>query len=177
MLADYHVHTHYSDDSSYPMESVVRDAIKKNLEEICFTDHVDYGVKQDWDSGKKIQYRERQPLANVNYPLYTEEIRLLQAKYAGQIHIKLGMEFGMQVHTIPLYEQLFAKYPFDFIILSVHQVEDKEFWSQAFQYGRSQKEFNERYYQEMLALVKEYKNYSVLGHMDTIMQVNIPLNM
>ena len=27
MLADYHVHTEYSDDSVYPMETVVTDAI------------------------------------------------------------------------------------------------------------------------------------------------------
>ena len=48
MFADYHVHTSYSDDSEYPMEEVVRDAVSLGLEEICFTDHVDYGVKRDW---------------------------------------------------------------------------------------------------------------------------------
>ena len=49
MLADYHVHSAYSDDSTYPMEQVVRDAIRINLDELCFTEHVDYGVKPDWD--------------------------------------------------------------------------------------------------------------------------------
>ncbi len=72
------------------------------------------------------------------------------------------------MHTIPKFEALFKRYPFDFIILSVHQVEDKEFWTQDFQKGRMQKEYNERYYGEMLSLVKNYKNYSVLGHMDLI---------
>ena len=36
MLADYHVHTEFSDDSSYNMEEVVIDAISKGLNEICF---------------------------------------------------------------------------------------------------------------------------------------------
>ncbi len=49
MLADYHVHSAYSDDSTYPMKQVVRDAIRINLDELCFTEHVDYGVKPDWD--------------------------------------------------------------------------------------------------------------------------------
>ncbi|MEI3186628.1 MAG: PHP domain-containing protein [Lachnospiraceae bacterium] len=49
MRADYHVHTEYSDDSAYEMEQVVRDAIKKGIDELCFTDHVDYGIKKDWD--------------------------------------------------------------------------------------------------------------------------------
>ena len=53
MLADYHVHTEFSDDFTYPLEQVVKDAISFGLDEICITDHVDYGVKVDWDSGSK----------------------------------------------------------------------------------------------------------------------------
>ena len=32
MLADYHVHTEFSDDSIYEMEAVVRDAIELGIE-------------------------------------------------------------------------------------------------------------------------------------------------
>ena len=74
----------------------------------------------------------------------------------------------MQAHTIEQYEKLYAKYPFDFIILSVHEVEDKELWTQDFQRGRTQKEYNERYYEELLYPVQNYHDYSVLGHMDLI---------
>ena len=56
MFADYHVHTEFSDDSVYPMESVVQDAIRMKIDELCITDHVDYGIKEDWDSGKPIVY-------------------------------------------------------------------------------------------------------------------------
>lgn len=45
MLADYHVHTEFSDDLVYPMEQVVKDGISLGLDELCFTDHVDYGIK------------------------------------------------------------------------------------------------------------------------------------
>ena len=168
MFADYHVHTEFSDDSRYPMEDVIRDAVKMGMDEICITDHVDYGVKVDWDCGQEIQYRKGDPLANVDYPRYMEKIRALKEEYQGKITIRTGMEFGVQMHTIPEFEALFARYPFDFIILSIHQVEDKEFWTQDFQRGRTQKEYNERYYQEMLDVVKAYKNYSVLGHLDLI---------
>lgn len=168
MFIDYHVHTEFSDDSVYPMEDVVKDAIKKGIDEICFTDHVDYGIKDDWDCGKEIEYRHGEPLANVDYPKYEAKIREMQEKYKNDISIKMGMEFGVQMHTILQFENLFARYPFDFIILSIHQVEDKEFWTQDFQQGRTQKEYNERYYEEMLNVVKNYKNYSVLGHMDLI---------
>ncbi len=168
MFADYHVHTEFSDDSRYLMEDVIRDAVNMGMDEICITDHVDYGVKVDWDSGEEIGYRHGDPLANVDYPRYMDKIRALKEEYQGKITIRTGMEFGVQMHTIPEFEALFARYPFDFIILSIHQVEDKEFWTQDFQRGRTQKEYNERYYQEMLDVVKAYKNYSVLGHMDLI---------
>lgn len=175
MFADYHVHTEYSDDSLYPMEEVVKDAFRLGLDEICFTDHVDYGIKPDWDGPEPIVWRrggsgepDKIPLANVDYPRYEAEIRKLQEKYRGQITLRMGLEFGMQVHTIPLYEKLFARYPFDFILLSVHQVEDKEFWNQDFQRGHTREEFNRRYYEELLALVRRYRHYSVLAHPDLI---------
>lgn len=168
MLADYHVHTEYSDDSVYPMEDVIKDALRLGLDEICITDHVDYGIKVDWDSGQEIRYRQGEPFANVDYPRYAEQIKRLQRLYGDKIIIKMGMEFGVQTHTIPKYEALFHRYPFDFIILSIHQVEDKEFWTQDFQQGRTQQEYNKKYYEEMLHVVKTYKDYSVLGHMDLI---------
>lgn len=52
--------------------------------------------------------------------------------------------------------------------MSIHQVEDKEFWTQDFQRGRTQKEYNERYYQEMYDVVKSFKHYSVLAHLNLI---------
>lgn len=168
MLADYHVHTEFSDDSTYPLEQVVKDAIVLGLDELCLTDHVDYGIKADWDSGGEIRYRNGEPLANVDYPRYLAEIERVRRLYGGQITVKTGLEFGVQVHTIPQFEALFRRYPFDFILLSIHQVEDKEFWTQEFQAGRSQREYHERYYEEMLRVIQSYKDYSVLGHTDLI---------
>lgn len=168
MLVDYHIHTNYSDDCEYPMEEVVRDAVSMGITELCFTDHVDYGVKTDWDSGEKVVYKAGMARLNVDYKRYYKEVLELRIKYADKIKLKLGMEFGVQMHTLEKYEKLFAGYPFDFIILSLHQVENKEIWCKEFQEGRSWKEYNECYYREMLALVQNCKNYSVLGHIDFI---------
>ncbi len=180
MKTDYHIHTEFSDDSEYPVEQVIKDSIKMGLDEICFTDHVDYGIKKDWDEPGEMIYRkggpgepEEMPLANVHYPTYYETIKEMQVLYNDKIQLKFGLEFGMQAHTIEKYEKLFARFPFDFIILSIHEVEDKEFWNQDFQRGRTQKEYNERYYEELLYLVRNYHNYSVLGHMDLITRYDL----
>ena len=54
------------------------------------------------------------------------------------------------------------------MILSCHQVDDLEFWTQEFQQGKTQEEFQTRYYEEILKVVRVYKDYSVLGHLDMI---------
>jgi len=152
-FADYHVHTYYSDDSECPMEEMVQRAILQHLDEIAFTEHVDYGVKTD---------------LNCNYERYFSEINSLQRKYAGQIVIKKGIEFGVQLHTIEQFKEDFARYPFDFVILSNHQIEDKEFWNYAYQEGKTQQEYQQDYYKEIYQVMKQYKPYSILGHLDMI---------
>lgn len=179
MLADYHVHTEFSDDSHEPMEEQAKRAVSLGLQEMCFTDHVDYGIKKDWNEGG-IEYRggdgiglaaeELQPLANVDYPKYFAEFSRVKTDFAEEIDLRCGLEFGVQVGTIPKYEALFAEYAdkLDFVLLSIHQVENKEFWNQEFQQGRSQQEYNERYYQEMYDVMKNFKHYAVLAHLNLI---------
>ena len=119
MFTDYHVHTEFSDDSDYLMEDVIKDAIKMNMDEICFTDHVDYGIKRDFDDPRGMLYRkggpgepEKMPLANVDYPKYFEKIALLKKKYPG---------LKLKLHSPVKFPPRFAPYsilPFDLIFLT-----------------------------------------------------------
>lgn len=102
MFVDYHVHTEFSDDSVYPMEEVVKDAIRMDMDEICFTDHVDYGIKVDWDSGKEIKYRDGEPMANVDYPAYAERIGMSWEKYRNQITLKMGLGWHADAYDSPV---------------------------------------------------------------------------
>ena len=84
--------------------------------------------------------------------------------------MKAGLEFGVQVHTIPQFTRVLEQYGrrMDFAILSIHQVDDLEFWGGDFQRGRTQREYNDAYYAEMLRVVERFSGYSVLGHIDII---------
>ena len=42
------------------------------------SEHVDYGIKVDWDSGQKIIYRGNEPMANANYPEYMKAIQAMK---------------------------------------------------------------------------------------------------
>ena len=181
MYADYHIHSEFSDDSREPMENQVRRAIELGLEEICFPEHVDYGIKKDWDEGN-IEWRggdgvnytddQKEPLANADYPAYFDKLRRMKEEFGGRIRIRQGLEFGIQTITIPQYERLWERYKdeLDFVLLSMHQVDNKEFWNQEFQRGRTQKEYNEAYYQEILDVMRQFKHYSVLAHLDLIVR-------
>ncbi len=166
MKTDYHLHTEFSDDSTYPIEQLVQDAIDMGLEEICITDHVDYGIKYDRDDPD----RPEDAVLNVDYPRYFEQLETLKNKYKEQITIRKGLEFGIQTHTIGQFEKLYETWPLDFVLLSIHQVDNKEFWNQDYQKEKSQEEYNTGYYNELLALVRTFKHYSVLAHMDMIVR-------
>lgn len=177
MLADYHVHCEYSDDSDEPIENVVKQAIALQVEEICFSDHVDYRIKYDTDDILKLSEDEKKNMRivmNVDYPLYFDNIEKLQKKYESKLVIKKGLEFGVQTHTIPQFQKLFNSYPLDFVIMSCHQVEDKEFWTYEFQEEKEPDEYIQRYYQEIYDCVIQYKDYSVLGHLDMIQRYTKP---
>ena len=71
MLADYHMHCKYSDDSDELLENNIKSAIEKGFNEICFTDHVDYGIKIDYDVYEKLSKEDRKnAVLNVDYPNY-----------------------------------------------------------------------------------------------------------
>ena len=174
MLADYHVHTEFSDDSDYPLMDVCRDAAAGGLDEICITDHVDYGVKPEVEEYKRdpscARIEDGMPIINVDYGRYFPALDEARERFAPQLSVKTGMEFGVQTHTIPRYRALFERYEkrWDFIILSIHQVGDREFWNGDFQRGRTQDEYNMAYYEELLSVVSRFEDWSVLGHLDLI---------
>lgn len=167
MECDYHVHSKYSDDSSTPMERQLRRACELALDELCFTDHVDYGVKFDHDDPMSRHYAE-----NVNYPEYFREIEALREKFKGKIVIRSGLEFGVQTITIHQYENLYARYRenLDFILLSVHQIDNLDLWGHEYQQGKSQAEYNHGYYEELLRVIQNFHDYSVLAHLDLIVR-------
>ena len=182
MYADYYLHSEFSDDSGESMENQIARAIELGLDEMCFTDHVDYGIKKDWDDPRGIQWRggdgmsssadEMSPLANVNYPEYFAKLLRMRATFGSKISIRSGLEFGIQSITVQDYEKLFTKYrnELDFVLFSMHQVNNQEFWNQQFQEGKTQQEYNEQYYNEILKTMKLFRNYSVLAHLDLLVR-------
>lgn len=182
MFADYHVHTAFSDDSQEPMENQIKRAIQLGLDEICFTEHVDYGIKRDFDDPRGFKIRRHEVngktvddvWSNCDYPNYFKMLKEMKSKYPN-ITIKQGLEFGVQSITVNEFEKLFSKYEneLDFILFSMHQVDNKQFWMQEFQAEKTQKEYNDAYYIEIYKTMKMFKHYSCLAHLDLLSRYDL----
>ena len=152
MRADYHMHSVFSHDSTTPMELQAKQAVSLGLDEMCFTDHVDYCSKHD------------------DYSRYFAEIERVRQKFSGRLVIRSGWEFGLQSHTINDFKELYSRYrdKLDFVLLSIHDVNDLELWGHQYQSGKTQSEYTLGYYNELLTAVRNYHDYCVLAHVDLI---------
>ncbi len=170
MRADYHIHSDFSFDSKTPMETQTERAVELGVDSVCFTDHVDYGVRRDWDDPAEVGERNGKPLRNVDYPRYFAKLDELRGRYDGRLAVRSGLEFGVQRHTAAQFDALFERYRerLDFVLLSIHQIDDLEFFPPQFQEGRTQDEYNARYFEELLALTQSFEHYSVLAHLDVM---------
>lgn len=170
MKADYHVHSAFSFDCKESMETQIERAIAMGLDEICFTDHVDYGVRKDWGEPGPVGERNGKPKRNVDYPRYFAELAGMKERYGDRITVRRGLELGVQRHTVRRTEELCERCrgELDFTLLSVHQVDDLEFYPPEYMAGRPQDEYNLGYYEELLAVAKAFDGYCVLAHLDVM---------
>lgn len=155
MFYDYHMHSHFSPDCKNSMEDMIKKSIELNLTEICFTDHMEHNACGDstWV---------------VDYDKYFKEYNLLKEKYSNKINIKIGIEMGLQKHLINKCRNDILNNPFDFVICSQHAIDELDFSLKPFFNNKNQKEAYKVYFLELLNIVKNFKDYSVLGHLDLI---------
>lgn len=170
MKADQHVHSDFSFDSRTPMQTQIERGVELGLDLMCFTEHVDYGVYPDWDGPAPTKEVNGRPCRNADYPRYIAKLHEMRERFGDQITLRCGLEFGVQRHTIAQYNALFERYAseLDTVLLSVHQVDDLEFYPPEYQEGRSQDEYNLGYYEELLAVAREFDHYAVLAHLDVM---------
>lgn len=112
--ADMHMHTWFSTDSEACPRDMADEAVRKGLKTICFSDHFD---KDDLEWGEE---------GIFDVDAYFVEMQKLQEEYAGKLNIRIGIELGFRTYLKDYYEELTKKYPFDFVIGSVHNVPYKK---------------------------------------------------
>ncbi len=153
MKADFHMHTSFSYDSESAPEKMIQSAIQKGLKTICITDHHDLDFVEP---------------AEIDFKKYWTSLLQLQENYKDQIEILIGMEFGLQSHLGKTCDELASRYPFDFIIGSVHIFDGYDpYYPDYFQKVEDEEGYR-RAFELTLDGLRATKEIDVLGHMDYI---------
>ncbi len=156
IISDYHIHSHYSFDSSEAMQNIAQKAIDQGLKEIALTDH----------------FETLDPNMNLNqiidYKRYYQDVEELREKFAGKLTIRLGSEINLEKPMKSQMEDAINRYPFDFIIGSLHAVDFVDVGMSEYYGNLSVDEYHRRYFEDLLDAVKDGFTFSVLGHLDFV---------
>lgn len=160
ITGDFHIHTAFSEDSEADVRTVLDFAVEKGMKTVCITDH--------WDADYPEKYGEAS--FQIDGRAYVRELEMLKKEYAKKLDVRIGIEIGMQPHLGEVYKELVSRYPYDFVIGSVHLVggEDpyyKDWWDQYTDVQMYQKAF-----EETLANLNQVEDFDVLGHIDYIVR-------
>ena len=118
ITGDFHMHTAFSADSEADVETMLDTALEKGMKTVCITDH--------WDEDyPKVYLEESGTPFCFDIEKYFEKAEQLKSCYAGQLDVRIGIELGMQPHLGTFYKEMTERYPFDFVIGSVHLIEGK----------------------------------------------------
>lgn len=158
IIADYHMHTHFSEDSQTPMEAMILGAARKGLKYICFTEHMD------------LDYPPAHGTFQADLDAYQRELLPLKAAYQDTIQVGHGVELGMQPHLAARNRDLAKKYPFDFIIASMHLLSGLDVYYPEAWENRPESAVIADYFKELLFCLQSMEAYDTLGHLDYIIR-------
>lgn len=149
MLFDSHMHTCFSSDSKMLMAEAITRGRELNIG-ITITEHMD-----------------------INYPgplAFTFDVDQYFAEYTKyrSDNVLLGIEIGMRSDCLAENCRLIEASPFDYVIGSVHVVDEIDIYLPEFYEGRNKQEVYRQYFEAMLQCVTCYDGIHSLGHIDYI---------
>ncbi len=138
------------------MESMIRSAIEKGLELICFTEHNDYGAHFEGD-GNFI----------VDTKAYHSAIKELSEKYKDRITVLFGVEIGLMEDVLEYFEEYTSSYPFDFVIGSSHTAGNMDpYYPEYYKKFDSVYDAYHFYFETELKCASLFDCYDSYGHLD-----------
>lgn len=148
-MFDTHVHTKVSTDSEMELGEAVKAAKDKNLS-LIITEHMDLKFPEEG-------------LFCFDVNNYFNEY----GKYRND-NLLLGIEVGMKDDCADESRELVKNYSFDYVMGSVHLVNNMDIYYPEYYQGSSKKQAYERYLKAILNSVKQYDFIDSMGHIDYI---------
>lgn len=161
---DYHTHHERCGHARGNIRGYIEAAIENGLDIIGIADHTPY-----------FSSKEDQPYPHIamgisQFPEYIEEVLQLKKEYKERIEVLLGVESDFFPEHVGIYRQYFDRYPFDYIIGSVHHVDGISIFDKGRWEGLTNKEkqqTKETYY-NLIGHSARSGMYQILGHIDAM---------
>lgn len=160
--ADFHMHTEFSGDSDAPVRAMLDSALERGMEAVCITDHIDEDYPADSETGMN-------PFL-FDLDQYFQVLREIKKEYADRLDLRIGVELGLQPHLGARYRTMTEKYPFDFVIGSLHLIHGMDPYDGVIFEGRSDREVYREAFQATLENLDQVKDFDVLGHLDYVVR-------
>lgn len=148
-MFDTHVHTKFSTDSNMSIEDAISKA-KTNNNQLIITEHLDLNFP-----------RQGEFIFNI------DEYFNQYIKYRSN-NLLLGVEIGMKDDCVEENHKVIIANPFDYVIGSIHLVDNYDLYYDDFYKGKDKKEAYEIYLKNMLTCVKNFHFVDSMGHIDYI---------
>ena len=152
-MFDYHMHTRVSFDGHDTGLQMAQAARAAGLKEICFTDHLDYD-----------------PLGKMGILAF--DTAVYNAEYDDLeipgLKIRRGMEFGMTVDNRAQFRKDLQRRPFDFVLGSIHFVDDFDVYYEDYWKDKSVFQAERRFLEATLECVELHEDFDVLAHLTYI---------
>ena len=152
-MFDYHMHSKVSFDAHDSGLNMALAAKAAGLKEICFTDHLDYDAL-----GKMGDIAFDTAAYNAEYDNLEVE----------GLKIRRGIEFGMTPTNVALFKEDLKRRPFDFVLGSVHFVDDLDVYFVDFWKDKTVFQAERRYLEAVLECVRIHDDFDVLAHLTFI---------
>ena len=148
-MFDNHIHANFSTDS----DMVIEDAIKRGKEldiGLVITEHMDI----NYQDINKMAFNPDEYFKS--YPKYKSD------------SLMLGIELGMIPQLAQENRAIVENYPFDFVLGSVHFVDQYDIYEDELYIGKNKYEVYQRYFKFMLECINSHNFIDSLGHIDYI---------
>ena len=160
MRVDYHIHSN-SPDAGQDMREMCRAAIAAGISEIAITDHYEF-----YAGGIMTRYFHRSYLDR-----YFADLAECRELFAGELVIRAGAELGQGYQDICRQQEIIAAYPFDYLIGSLHKLNNVDLSNLYYQEGNDQR-IAEAYYQQLIEMTRKI-DFDCLGHLDLVRRYGI----
>lgn len=153
-LADLHMHTRFSHDSSELPERYMEKAVELGKEYIGFSEHYDYDNALNGD-----------PTALPDLKEYDQTVRRLRAQYGDRITLLKGIELGFDKRAEGEYKRVLSENAFDYVINSVHTLAGLcDCYFPKFFAGKTQRQAYADYLNAVYDSVNADYDYQIVGH-------------